>query len=268
MRCWILILVALADGCHRSSTQPYDVLYRRAEDSFKKANTKQALSQAEEGLKRCGSSQEWCWEFRLLKAEIIVSAQPKDALTLLGGAGDAPNVELQARRRIHQGWAWYHLADYRRSEEALREAQTLAESCASPLLMAEAELRQGPLFEKLGRFPDAEAVSRRAIKDAIQSGDAYLQASAMGNLGFFFQSQSRFEEAIYWLQRTLALAQQIGATAPAANTVGNLGWCHYRLGDFEQALHEFTEAESSFARIGNRSARQEWLGDIGTMLLE
>ena len=272
MRCRFLILVALNfvflnDGC-RTPSQPNEVLYRSARGSLERANTKQALIETEAGLKNCASSQEWCWEFRLLKAEILASPQPKAALALLDGVGNPPKVELQARRRIQQGWAWYHLADYPKANEALREAQALAEGCGSPLLMAEAELRQGPLFATVGKFDDADAVSRRAIKDAVQSGDAYVQASAMGNLGFLFQGQSRFEEAIYWLQRTLALSEQIGATALAANTVGNLGWCHYRLGNFEQALQEFVEAESSFTQIGNRSAQQEWLGDIGTMLLE
>ena len=268
IRCWPLILVALVSGCHRGPIETNDVLYRRAEDSFKRGNTKQALTQAEAGLNKCGLSQDWCWEFRLLKAEILVSGQPEAALKLLDESDTPPRMDLQARRRIQQGWAWYRLADYTKANKALREAQTLAEGRASPLLKAEAELRQSAVFEKLGRFPDADAVSRRGIKDAIQSGDAYVQASAMGNLGFLFQGQSRFEEAIYWLQRTHALSEQIGATALAAHAVGNLGWCHYRLGDFDQALHEFVEAESSFAQIGNRDAQEEWLGDIGTMQLE
>ena len=268
IKCWPLILVALVGGCHRAPIETNEVLYGKAEDSFKKANTKQALAQAEQGLKKCGLSQEWCWEFRLLKAEIILAGQPDAALSVLNVPDNPPRTDLQARRRIHQGWAWYRLSDYPKAEKALREAQALAESCASPLLMAEAELRQGPVFAKLGRFPDADAASRRAIKDAVQSGDAYVQAKAMGNLGYLFLGQSQFEEAIYWFQRTLTLSQQIGATALAAQTFGNLGWCYYRLGDFEQALHGFVQAESSFDQIGNRSAQQEWLGDIGTMQLE
>lgn len=268
MRCWLLILVALAGGCHRAPIRSNEVLYQSAKDSFKKANAKQALAQAEEGLKKCGLSQEWCWEFRLLKAEILVSGQPEAALKLLDVPDKPPRTDLQAWRRIHQGWAWYRISDYPQAEKALGEAQALAEGCNSPLLMAEAELRQGVVLAKLGRFPEADAVARRSIQDAVQSGDAYVQAKAVGDLGYLFLGQSRFEEAIYWFQRTLTLSQQIGATALAAQTFGNLGWCYYRLGDFEQALHGFVQAESSFARIGNRSAQQEWLGDIGTMQLE
>src|SRR5208282_4565123 len=101
--------------------------YRSAKDSFKKANAKQALAQAEEGLSKCGLSQEWCWEFRLLKAEIILAGQPEAALSVLNVSETPPRTDLQARRRIHQGWAWYLLSDYPKAEKALREGQALAE---------------------------------------------------------------------------------------------------------------------------------------------
>src|ERR1035438_5442665 len=130
MRVWLLILAILTEGCHRAPNQPNDVLYQSAEDALRRADSKQALAQADAGLKKCGFSSEWCWEFRLLKAEVLVSGQPEAALKLLDVPGKPPRMDLEARRRIQQGWAWYRLADYPKADQALREAQALAESCA------------------------------------------------------------------------------------------------------------------------------------------
>jgi CHAT domain-containing protein len=269
LKYWILVIATVTAGCHRLQVRSNEAVYQNAEISFKKGDLTAALAQVGDGFKKCGSSREWCWKFRLLKADILLAmAQSEAALDLLDVTETPPTPDLQARRRMHQGQAFYRLTDYPHAEKALGEARTLAVACDSPLLIAEVEIRQGPVFERMGRFGDADATSRHALQAAIDAGDLYLQANAMGNLGFLALHQFRYEEAIYWLQKTHELSEQIGATTLSAHAVGNLGECFHKLGDFEKALRDFVEAESRFAQVGNRRAQQVWLGDSAIIFLE
>jgi CHAT domain-containing protein len=264
-----LLLFVVLWGCGRSPVQPIGVDYETAQHFLRAGELKQALSRADAGFLRCGPSAEWCWKFRLLKAEVLLqSGREKDALELLNVADDPPSPEIQARRRMHQGQAWYRLSDLSRAENLFEEARTLAETSASQLLVAEVGLRQGPLLVRLGRFDDADATLRRALEVASRAGDLYLETNVMGNLGYLFSETFRYDEAIYWLQRTYDLSLRVGATNSLARTTGNLGWCYYRLGDMEKALADFEEARSRSVKAGDRRSEQIWLGDSGNVYLD
>lgn len=263
----LLVLLGLLAGCRTPRTESLDDEYQKAKRLLEKGDTKQALSIADSALRRCGSSPEWCGRLRILKAEaLLVSHQAEAALKLLDGTGIPPDQDLQARRRMDQGWAWFLLSDYKRAEKLLDEAHALAQSSASSDLVAEVELRQSPLLIIGGRYDDAEAALRHGLAVATQAGDTYLEANLMGNLGFLFYERSRFEEAIYWLQRAYNLFSGLGAGNAAAQTIGNLGGCYYRLGDSEKALAAFEDATARYAKAGDRPNEQNWLGDSGTVL--
>ncbi len=262
------MLVSLA-ACGPARIESVDAEYQAAERVLKQGDFKGALALADSGLRKCGSSQEWCWKWRLLKAETLVaSRQEEEALKLLDDPGNPPAANLQARRRMHQGWAWFTLSDYARAEKFLNEAHTLAESSASPGLIAEVESRQGPLLAKRGRFDDAEATLRHGLDLATHQGDPYLEASLMGNLGYLFLERFRFEEAIYWLQRAYDRFARLGASSMAAKTIGNLGVGYYGLGDSEQALAAFEDATTRYAKAGDLPNEQYWLGNSGSVLFD
>src|SRR6266852_1662895 len=83
MRWWFLILLAVLLGCGRSHNLAIGDEYVSAERLLKQGEVKQALARADTGLKKCGSSVEWCWKFRLLKAQAaLLSGQEREALTL------------------------------------------------------------------------------------------------------------------------------------------------------------------------------------------
>jgi CHAT domain-containing protein len=195
--------------------------------------------------------------------------QSKTAFELLDEAHNLPNRELEARRRMDEGWALYSISNLSRAAKLLEEAHALAESSGSSLIVAEVELRQAPLLQAARKFDEAEAILRHALELATRASDSYVQALVTGNLGFLFLT-SRFgcDEAIHWFERSLALSKRIGASALSAQTVGNLGSCYYQLGDFEMALASFAEAEAGFARLGNIRSRELWLGNSGSVFLE
>ena len=259
-----------AIGCDRKPVQSNDAFYKDAETSFQKGDTAIALDRAEAGFRRCGSSPQWCWQFRLLKAESLMAlGQSKTAFQLLEEANNPPGRELQARRLMDEGWASYSISNLSRASKLLGEAHTLAEASGSELLLAEVELRQAPLLQAAGKVDEADVTLRHALALSTRASDSYVQALVAGNLGFLFLT-SRFscDEAIYWLERSLALSERIGAPALSAQTVGNLGSCYYQLGDFEKALASFADAEARFARIGNIRSQELWLGNSGSILLE
>jgi CHAT domain-containing protein len=205
-----------------------------------------------------------------LKAESLTSlGQSKTAFEQLEDAGNPPSRELQARRRMDEGWALYSISETSRAARLLEEAHTFAEASGSPLLVAEVELRQAPLLQAARKFDQADATLRHALQLATRAGDPYVQALATGNLGFLFLSSLfNYDEAVYWFERSLALSEHAGAHLLSAQSVGNLGSCYYELGDFEKALAGFAEAEARFARLGNIRSQEIWLGESGSVFLD
>ena len=264
----LLLLLALLSGCSRPRTQPIEAEYSTAELLLKQGEWKDGLARADSGLRRCGSFSEWCWKFRLLKAYALVTGrQYEEALALLDSAGTPPQLDLQARRKMHQGYALCRLSEYSRAEKLLDEALALARASPSALLPAEVELRQGMLFMQTGRLDDAEATFRRVQEAAVRGGDPYLEANAMGNLGVLFMDTSRLDECISWLQRASGIFTRVGANKLLARTTGNLGVCDYNLGDAEKALVAFEKAAAQFANSGDHCSEQIWLGHSGAVYL-
>jgi CHAT domain-containing protein len=268
MRCF-LVLLALLSGCSRPRTQPIEAEYSTAESLLKQGDWKEALAPADSGLRRCGSLLEWCWKFRLLKAEALVTGrQYEAALALLDSSGTPPQLDLQAQLKMHQGYALCRLSKYPQGQKLLDEALTLARASPSALLPAEVELRQGTMFMLRRRVNDAEATFRRVQEAAVRGGDPYLEARAMGNLGVLFMDTSRLDECVSSLQRASDIFTRLGASMILAKTIGNLGVCNYNLGDAEKALAAFEKAAAQFASAGDPCSEQIWLGHSGNVFLD
>jgi CHAT domain-containing protein len=253
-------------GCNPGQT--VGTLYQNAETSFKKGDLKTAVDRAESGLRRCGSSLEWCWKFRLLKAESLMAlGQNKTAVEFLKGPGDPPTIDLKVRLRMDQGWALYYLSDLSPGEKKLREARSLAELSGSPLLVAEVEMRQASFLIARRDFGEAETTLRHALQLAAHSGDSFILANLAGNLGHLFQTLFRYDEALYWFKRALTLSESIGAANLTAATMGNLGLCYLQLGDLESALTNSAAAEALSVQAGSRRQQQLWIGNSGDVFL-
>lgn len=191
--------------------------------------------------------------------------QTKDALKALETSGNPPDGELQARRLMHQGQAWFRLADFLLAEKMFKQARDLAEAEGAPMLVAEIEVRRGALLGKTQRFEEADATLRHVLDVATRGEDPYLQAQAMGNLGLLFLDRFRLDEAIYWFQRAYDVFIGLGASTNAAKTIGNLGQCSYQLGDSEKALKYFTDATDGLTKAGDMRGAQIWIGDSGNV---
>jgi CHAT domain-containing protein len=265
IRLLTVILLAVIGGCDRMPIRSNEALYKSAQLALQSGDKKKALDQAKSGFRKCGSSAEWCWKFKLLNAEI----DGQSALDLLADGGEPPNIELKARRRMIEGWAVQHNSEPERALALLGEAHRLAETSGSSLLVAEVESRQGPVLQDLGRLEEAEATLRHALSLTTQENDLYLQVLVMGNLGYLFhEGYFDYNQAVYWFEKTLAVSKRIGATRISDYTIGNLGSLYRALGDLDQALASLAEGETLSARAGDRRSQGFFLGDSSNIFLD
>ncbi len=267
MKAALLLCLGLT-ACGTSRVEQLKAQSEQARSLLRNGDVKEALRVADTALARCGSSLEWCWRLRILKAEVLVtSRRAEEGLVLLNGPDSPPTSELQSLRAMQRGWASFLLSNYTQADQYLSEANRLAQASASPDLVAEVDLRRSLLLAEQGRVDDGEAALRQGLELVrTHSHDEYLEAELMGNLGVLFSNRFRYEEAIYWLQRAYDLFGRLGASSAAARTIGNLGTCYYGLGDTEKALASFEDATARFEKAGDTRNEQTWLGNSGTVL--
>ncbi|HZT28647.1 MAG TPA: CHAT domain-containing protein [Bryobacteraceae bacterium] len=259
---FVFALLALA-GCsaHRA---PPDSLYRDADQLRRGGRLEEALAEASRGLRQSpGKTSAWHWRFRLLSAEILLDrGDSRQALDLLQDAAEPPDGDLQARRAMDLGDAWFWLS--RRTEARRYLEQAAAEAARSPdaALRAEVELSCAKLPET---FEQTEAGYRRALQFASRAQDLYLIAMAYGGLGYNRVRYGRYDEALPWLEAARVSAEEAGAQRFLGSTLGNLGWAYARLGDFDRALKLLERAAAIAAQIQDKRNQQVWLYDMGNL---
>src|SRR6202034_18148 len=75
----LLLPLCLLAGCRTSRIESLKAEYETADRLLNQGNSKQALALADSALRRCGSSQEWCWRLRILKAETLIANRQAEA---------------------------------------------------------------------------------------------------------------------------------------------------------------------------------------------
>jgi CHAT domain-containing protein/tetratricopeptide (TPR) repeat protein len=258
----VSILFLVLCGCARRPHASPDALYHQAETLLKQGNLEGALANADNGFRA-----EPSWRFRLLKADILISVKPQEAIAVLDTAEPPPSAELRADQLLRLGQAKLKLSDLDSAEQAFREAHDLAEPLGMRLLDARIEMLRGTLLAQRGK-DGAEGSFRTAIREATDQGDRKLEANALGRLGVLFLRTHRADEAIFWLEKYREVLEQLGSADFVANAIGNLGSGYWHLGDYDKALSYLRDAEERSRKVGNQDDRQTWLGNIGDVLHE
>lgn len=253
----------LLSACAVPEKSSPDALYNKSEKLLREGKLKEALVAADAGL-----SAENSWRFRLQKAKVLHSLQPKQTLELLDSSEPPAIPEQIARRAMYRGLAEFYLSDLPSASVALEQARSIAAPLGLPLLDAEIELNQGILAAQQGQTDTAGDLIREALRSAADHGDGYLEARATLSLAVLLQRNHHPDEAIYWLERGRDLSQRQGWTGLLANALGNLGSAYLELGDYDRAAESLSEAERLFGAMGNRQQQQMWIGNLGNVLLE
>ena len=191
-----------------------------------------------------GKGPEWLWQFRILKAHILVSqAAAAEALAILHD--DVPSslakTEIPVRKAMLEGMAYRVSQDFKHSEERLANAEDLANR-SQPQLLCEVLNFKGALEVDEQKYPEAEATYNRALKLARQYGRPDQEASAQVSLAWVATKRARFDEAVERGHSALQLARSMDMQGLVAATLGNLGWNYFELGDFENALEFYKQS--------------------------
>jgi len=255
LRSWCTALLVLATALACTRRAPFDpsATYQQARSLQEHGELQRALDLANRGLSQCGNppNLEWCWKFRLLKAEVLLlQTKPSEASSLLPASAPSGNPEIQARLLFERGWLYYELPDYHQSELLLNEAFHLAQSHQLESLVAEIELRRGAVLARLGDATAGEQQFREALRLARQSRDTYLETSALGNLAVLEMAAGRYDEAVSSFQRVTALSGQLQSKSLEARNLNNVGYCYLQLGQPDKAAPLFEQAQKLALQTG------------------
>ncbi|MCP5112505.1 MAG: hypothetical protein GY953_16895, partial [bacterium] len=132
---WLLPL--LLCGCGIEQQADWQTLYAEAESARRSRELESALARTEQALARLhpDRSAGWHWKFALLRAEIwIDQGNAKQAIEWLDEVPPgALEGALEARWRMHQGWARFRLEDRGAGKWLEEAAELLTPEATSPL---------------------------------------------------------------------------------------------------------------------------------------
>lgn len=262
-----LLLLELA-ACHSAEPPSAQSLYDDARLLLQTEQLERASTETERGLALSQPGSNLAWNFRLLRAEILLSRrEAKEASAALENRPPAgPKFsEQMARYKLCQAHLALLLHNSAAANSRLDEAQALAGTLPGGHLLAEIDLRRASLAIATRNQEQARQLVGHALIYAQAHGDRALQMSATGTMGYMLLQDRRYEEAVSWSQRTAALAHAIGAQSSEARAIGNLGVCQLELGELEKAQRNLRWAESRFSSTGIRYERQIWLGNLGNI---
>jgi len=252
-------------GCKSPGPASVQQSYDDCRLKLNRGELKEALAEANSGLRHFPSEDtKWHWQFRLLKAEILVRQRfSNEALALLEPELPAPlqNGDLAVWRKLTQGMARAFLLQFDDATGLLAQAEALA-STNAPYLEGEVALRKGTLAFLREEWATAEAEYHKTLAISLSQNDRFLEVAALGSLGLIATRQEHYDESIEWNRKALALSQSVGAKDSESYILGNLGWSYFEIGDYEQARELLEQAEASSSAVGSAGAQIDWLIDI------
>jgi CHAT domain-containing protein/Tfp pilus assembly protein PilF len=248
----------------RKTVSP-EVQYSRVREEAQSGHLDAALKDVEHAFQEySGKDIGWAWQFRVLKAHILVlRGSNSEALQLLKGDLPVPLrfSEVAVRRRMVQGLAHDFSQQYDMAEEDLQEAEKLARTY-QPSLLADVEQSKGTLEVDQGKFDEAEVSFQLALTIARQLKLQHLESAALGSLGNVAMNQRKYDEATERYKAALRLSTALQTDSSLPKTLGNIGWNYFELGDFENALSRFNQAVEASQRSGLVGDRVYWLTGV------
>jgi tetratricopeptide (TPR) repeat protein len=215
-----------------------------------------------------GGSSECVWRSRMVCAELrALRGDVEGSLSYLEGFSPPTNATDCARLRMLQGSYEGSLGHYRRADQLLSEAETLARYENAAELLGEIDLSRGFIFFLQKNYFASEKSYREALKVGGQAGGWYLRGHGLWGVGKTRMIRTEYEEAIPWLEESLAIFEAAGARLSIALVWGELGVCRLGLGRDEEAMELFRKAEMVNRDAGFVHNYQVVLANIGNVYL-
>ncbi len=152
-----------------------------------------------------------------------------------------------------------------RSLEYARQAEALASTGKSRLLMSDAFKFQGDAFYELDSLKSAAfAYSLSAeIEGSLLHPRPEVLVSRLGDAGFCYQEMGLFDKSLDYFRRALILARSVGDTSEIAANLSNIAVSLKLLGKYGEAIETFNEALELDLHLGNESYLATDYNNIG-----
>ncbi|HJZ97957.1 MAG TPA: tetratricopeptide repeat protein, partial [Candidatus Solibacter sp.] len=267
---WIALVLILC-GCSTKRGEDLNSLYQRTREQFLAGELNKALDAADSGQRLAGERRDLKeqWRFKLLRCEILAfNSRPEEMAAGLAEPmpQDAAFAALAMRKAMLEGQALSLLNNREKGEELLEQAQRAAEAANDQELLAEIEIRRGPIVGRLRSPAEGERILMSALERAKAVQSHFLQASVLINLGFIRTEKSRWEEAANYFEQALAVADPRWLVMyPMAQN--QLAICYRNMGDYDRAIAIQKEAIAMDERTGAKKYLLGALRAIGNSYL-
>jgi CHAT domain-containing protein len=261
--------LALVFGACKDKPAPSPAaLYSHARTLLQLEKLDAASAETARGLALVQSDSAMGWQFRILRAEILLAQREARQAASILASPPPPTLtspELRARYYLCQSHLCHLLHDEKGAQTHLDEAEKAAANLSGGSLPGEIRLRRAALAIAADDSDAARQELDRVMAYADANHDDFLRLGATGTMGYMLLQDGQCDSAVPWFQRAAALAKALGTQISEGRSVGNLGYCLFELGDFAKALSYLRLAEARSAAAGSRYERQIWLGNIGNI---
>jgi CHAT domain-containing protein/Tfp pilus assembly protein PilF len=260
----VFLVGIFAGGCRRSSQEYWAGVYT---DAFAKSNRHERArisESVEAGFRNTPPNSVLNYQFRLLKARLLINAdRPEAALQLLKASPPEKHAELSAIRTTFQSLATARLGDLETARIYIDKAMELA--AVAPDVLPRVFASRAYLAELQKDAIAAETYYRKAAELAGSANQPWLEADSLVNVARFEMSDELYDEAIQDLSKSLEESRAGNSGVAEQLSLGKIGWSYFQIGDFDQAISFLTQAEATAGRIGETMDQARWSIDLGTV---
>jgi CHAT domain-containing protein len=261
----VIGLIFIALGC-KSQASP-DAAFLQVRDEMRRGQLDAALHDVAAASARLGRRDPiWAARFRVQKGHILMlQGAYLASLQLLTESLPPPlaRSDTAVQRKMVQGLDYKYLQQFEKADEALSEAEKLADDIHSQFVSDVAQAR-GMLESDKREYRKAAAAFHSVLLFARQQHQPFREALALGNLGDVAMQEEHYDEAIEWFRLAMQKSQAIGSLSSQSTTFGNMGWNYSAVGDFENAEELLQAAIKRSAETGQAADRVYWMTTLAS----
>ncbi|NJN30167.1 MAG: CHAT domain-containing protein [Synechococcales cyanobacterium RM1_1_8] len=180
-----------------------------------------------------------------------------------------PQLEIQLRLLLQQGWELSHNAEFESALPCLEAALKLYQAIDHPIGQGQSLFNIAWIYYSTADYEKAIATYQQAITihSRIRYRGQWGETYSLGGLGLVYSALGDHSQAITYAQRTLSIAKEEGDRLAEGYSYVDLGDYHYALGNIQQALAFYDQAiatgvqhHEAYPYLGAGNAHQA-LGD-------
>ncbi len=161
------------------------------------------------------------------------------------------------------GWNHRILGNYKKSENILTEALSLALKLGDKRVTAEMEHLLGTYFSDVNESEKAIEHLKSALRKREDIEDQKGLSGSLNNLAIVYWETGRLDEALDLTKQSLEISRMIGSKYNMANSLNNLGLIYYDMSDLDSSLKYLQKSLELSEQIGERRGISRARGNLG-----